>query len=156
MNGAHIHLLLNHIPVLGSIFALILLLYGMFSGNKTIQITSLVALVLVTLLSIPAYLSGEEAEHLVEHIIGVNKIAMDAHEDQAEIAFWILLMNGAIALGTLIPAIKTQILSRPLLWINLVLLVIVVALMARTGYTGGQIRHSEINAGTPVDMDDDH
>jgi hypothetical protein len=108
------------------------------------------------LLSIPAYLSGEEAEHLVEHIIGVNKIAMDAHEDQAEIAFWILLMNGAIALGTLISAIKTQIISRPLLWINFVLLIIVVAFMARTGYTGGQIRHSEINARTPVELDDDH
>ncbi|MBL0340288.1 MAG: hypothetical protein IPP71_04795 [Bacteroidetes bacterium] len=123
-----------------------MLLYGLFSGNKSITAAALVTLVAVSLFCIPTYLSGEEAEHVVESIIGINKIAMESHEEQAEIAFWVLLMNGAIALGTLISAYKTSFFSKPLLWINLLLLIIVVALMTRTGNSGGQIRHSEINA----------
>lgn len=149
MNGAHIHLLLNHIPILGSIFALCLLVFGKFSGNATVTKTSLVTLVVCALISIPVYLSGEEAEHVVDPIIGVNKIALEAHEEQAEIAFWVLLMNGAIALATLISSIKTKSLSPPLVWINLVLLILVVVLMARTGGSGGKIRHSEIITSQP-------
>lgn len=144
MNGAHLHLLLNHIPILGSLFALCLLLYGKFTNTPVITKTALVTIVMIALISIPAYLSGEEAEHVVDPIIGVNKIALETHEEQAEIAFWILLMNGAISLATLISSFKTKVLSPPLIWINLVLLLMVFALMARTGGSGGKIRHSEI------------
>jgi len=143
MNGAHIHLILNHVPILGSVFALCLLLYGHFFNNAVIIRAALVTIIVVAIVSIPAFLSGEEAEHVVDAIIGINKDAMGTHEEQAEIAFWVLLMNGAIALGTLISSIKTQKLSKPLVWINLVLLVLVVFLMARTGWSGGEIRHSE-------------
>ena len=143
MNGAHIHLLLNHVPILGSVFALCLMLYGHFFNNTVITKAALVTIIVVAFVSIPAFLSGEEAEHVVDVIIGINKTAMESHEEQAEISFWVLLMNGAVALGTLISALKTQKLSKPLVWINLVLLVLVVILMARTGWSGGEIRHSE-------------
>ncbi len=149
MNGAHLHLLLNHVPILGSMFALCFLLYGKFSNNKSITIAALIIIVVIALFSIPVFLSGDEAERIVDPIIGVNKIAIESHQEQAEIAFWVLLMNGAIALATVVSAIKTQIISKPLLWINLVVLLIVVFLMARTGGSGGRIRHSEINA-TPA------
>lgn len=145
MNGAHIHLILNHVPILGSIFALCLLLGGILAGNKSILISSFISIVVIALICIPVYLSGEEAEHVVEPIIGINKIAIESHEEQAEIALWVLLMNGAIALGTMISAIKTNVISKPLIWINLILLILVVSLMARAGWSGGQIRHSEIN-----------
>jgi uncharacterized membrane protein len=145
MNGAHIHLLLNHVPILGSVFALCFLIYGHFFNNAVITRAALVTIVVVAVISIPAFLSGEEAEHVVDAIIGINKDAMETHEEQAEIAFWTLLMNGAIALGTLISSIKTNKLSPPLVWINLVLLILVVILMARTGWSGGEIRHSEIH-----------
>lgn len=144
MNGAHIHLLLNHVPILGSVFALCFLIYGVFFRNPTLTRSALVTIVVVAVISIPAFLSGEEAEHVVDAIIGINKEAMETHEEQSEIAFWTLLMNGAIALGTLISSIKTNKLSYPLVWINLVLLFLVVLLMARTGWSGGEIRHSEI------------
>jgi cytosine/uracil/thiamine/allantoin permease len=94
---------------------------------------------------VPAYLSGEEAEHVVEEITSVNKTAIETHEDMAEIAFWVLMMNAAIALGTLIASKKTETLSKPLIWINMVMVLIVFILMARTGWSGGEIRHSEVH-----------
>jgi len=38
----------------------------------------------------------------------------------------------------------SKIISKPLVWVNLILLFIVFVLMARTGWSGGEIRHSEI------------
>jgi uncharacterized membrane protein len=145
MNGAHLHLLLNHVPVLGSLFALCLLLYGIFVKSESVIKAALLALVVTAMAAIPAFLSGEEAEHVVEPIIGINKTAMESHEDMAEIAFWTLLMNGAIAIGTLFASKNSSKISMTLVWVNVVMLVIVFILMARTGLSGGEIRHSEIN-----------
>jgi uncharacterized membrane protein len=149
MNGVHFHLILNHIPILGSIFGLVLIGYGLFFKNNTISIAGLVTIVIVGLFTIPAFLTGEQAEHAVEKMIGVSQSAIEEHEEQAEIAYWLMLMCGAIALGTLLSAKATQKLSPPLLWINLVMLLIVAVLMARVGYSGGTIHHPEINAGQP-------
>ena len=146
MNGALLHLLLNHVPILGSLFVFCLFIYGFIVRSQSVLKASLIALICTSLVSIPAYLSGEEAEHVVEEMISVNKNAMEAHEDMAEIAFWVLMMNGAIAMGTLLASKNQLVLSRPLLWINLIMVFIVFILMARTGWSGGEIRHSEIHS----------
>jgi uncharacterized membrane protein len=144
MNGAHLHLLLNHIPVLGSIFAVCLLTYGVFFKNQSLIKAALVTVVVAALFSIPVFLSGEEAENILEGMIGISHDAIEHHEDHGSIAFWSMLMCGAIALGALLSSAKTKIVSRPLQWINLVMLIIVVLLMARAAYSGGEIRHTEI------------
>jgi len=144
MNGAHIHLLLNHIPILGSLFALCLLLYGIFDKSESVIKASLVTLVVTGLVGIPVFITGEEAKHIVEPIIGINESAMETHEEMAEIAFWSLMLNASIALGTLLAARSAKLISMPLVWVNVILIICVFALMARTGWTGGEIRHSEI------------
>ena len=155
MNGALVHLLLNHIPILGSLFVICLIVYGLIVKSEDIFRAALVALVAISLLSIPAYLSGEDAEHVVEDITSVNKQAMEDHEDMAEISFWILMMNGAIALGTIIASRKPALISKPLLWINFIVALIVFVMMARTGWSGGQIRHSEIHIEKTVTGNDE-
>lgn len=144
MNGAHLHLLLNHLPVLGSLFSLCWLVYGLFCHERKITMAALVSLVIAAACSVPAYLTGEEAEHVVEPILGINKEAMESHEDMAEIAWWTLLMSGAMALGTLTAARKKTDFPWILGWINAALLVLAFVLMARTAFLGGHIRHSEI------------
>src|SRR6186997_25315 len=99
MNGAFLHLLINHVPILGSLFALCLLIYGMFMKSGSVIRAAFVSLIVTALVSIPAFLSGEEAEHVIKPIIGINKEAIEQHEEMAEIAFWSLMMSGAIALG---------------------------------------------------------
>lgn len=145
MNGAHVHLLLNHIPVLGSFFALCLLLYGVFARSKPIVNAALFTVIIATLIGIPAYLSGEEAEHVVKPVLGINHDALEEHEEMAEIALWVMLMNGVIALGALVTGRKKEAAVSPLTWVALAGLLITTVLMARTGGSGGEIRHSEIN-----------
>lgn len=149
MNGAHVHLLLNHIPILGTLFALILLCFGYFLRQEILSKAALWTLVVAALISIPAFLSGEEAEHAVEGIIGVSMVSVEEHEEQAEIAYWAILFSGAIALGTLLSAMKGRTLNRTLLLLNVCFMVGTFALMARAGNSGGSIRHPEIHSSDP-------
>ena len=80
MNGVHVHLLLNHIPILGTLFALIILGFGYFFKQEILAKAALWTLVVSALVSIPSFLSGEEAEHAVEGIIGVSMVAVEEHE----------------------------------------------------------------------------
>ena len=41
MNWAHMHLLINHIPVLGMVFGTLLLAYGLVKKNEEIKRVSL-------------------------------------------------------------------------------------------------------------------
>ena len=154
MNGALIHLLLNHVPIMGTLFVFCLILYGKIVRSDSVTRAALVALVVTSLVSIPAFLSGEEAEHIVRDINALNKTAMETHEDTAQIAFWFLIMNGAIALGTLLASRNQKSLSGPLVWINLIMVLLVFVLMARTGWSGGQIRHSEIHFDEQVPLEE--
>ena len=146
INGAHLHLLLNHFPILGTLFALGLMLGGIFFKKDLLIRAGLVANVIFALFAIPVYLSGEEAEEVVESIVSINGNALDEHEEQGEIALWVILMGGAISLGTLLASLRSEIISRPLKWINIVIIIFAASVMIRTGLTGGKIRHSEINA----------
>lgn len=146
ISGVHVHLLLNHVPILGSLFALVLLVFGYMMRNETLSKAGLWSLVVVAVIAIPAFLSGEEAEHAVEGIIGVSEVTIEEHEEQAEIAYWALLCAGAIALGTLLSARKKESVNRTLLLLNIFFILASFVLMARTGNSGGAIRHPEINA----------
>jgi len=146
ISGAHLHLLLNHVPILGSAFALVLLAFGYFMRNDTISKAALWTLVVVSLIAIPAFLTGEEAEHAVEDRPGISNTQIHDHEEQAEIAFWALMCSGAIALGTLLASMNTQTVNRTLQFLNIIFIVGTFALMARTGSSGGAIRHLEIQS----------
>ena len=146
ISGAHLHLLLNHVPILGSAFALVLLAFGYFMRNDTLSKAALWTLVVVSLIAIPAFLTGEEAEHAVEDRPGISNTQIHEHEEQAEIAFWALMCSGAITLGTLMASMKTQTVNRTLVIMNIAFIVGTFALMARTGNSGGAIRHPEIQS----------
>ncbi len=146
MNGVHVHLLLNHIPILGTLFALILLGFGYFLRQEILAKAALWTLVVSALVSIPSFLSGEEAEHAVEGIIGVSMVTVEEHEEQAEVAYWAILISGAIALGTLLASMRGGTLNRTMLLLNLFFMTVTFALMARAGNSGGTIRHPEIHA----------
>ncbi len=144
MNGVHLHLVLNHFPIIGSIFALGFLLAGIIWKSNHILHGAYVLVIVSALFSVGAYVTGEDAEHAVEKIIGINHEALEEHEDSAEISMWALILTGALSLGTVAAFRKTGAYSKPLVVITLVALLISTVLMVHTGKEGGLIRHSEI------------
>ena len=101
MNWAYVHLILNHVPVLGTLFGLLLLAWGILRRNDSLQRAALLTFTLVALVAIPAYLTGKPAEEAVEHLTGTAGSAIEPHEDAALVSFLAMEVLGALALGAL-------------------------------------------------------
>jgi uncharacterized membrane protein len=149
MNWAHIHLLLNHIPVLGTVFGLALLGYALARRNDALKKAALDAFVAVALLALPAYFTGEPAEEVVESAAGISKGAIDAHEDAALISLIGVEVLGVVALIGLVVASRGRPVAAKTTGAVLVVSLAAAGLMAWTANLGGQIHHEEIRAGAP-------
>jgi len=162
INPAHIHLALNHVPVLGVLFGTILLAMGLWRRNDTIRRTSLVVLLLTGAAAGAVYLTGEPAEELIENAAGVSEKRIERHEDAAAVATSGAALLGGGALVLLRRARRTGLMSSRLLVAIFGLALLTTVLMAWTANLGGQIRHSEITtagqtsteAATPDDADE--
>src|SRR5262245_55365047 len=101
MNPAHWHLALNHIPVLGTAFGMGLVGWALIRRSEELKMVSFGVFVIVALLTIPVYLTGEPAEHFIEHIPGVSEEAIEEHEGAATFAFAGVLAVGALSIAGL-------------------------------------------------------
>lgn len=103
----------------------------------------------VALLAVPAFLTGEPAEKIAEPLPGVSHPTIERHEDVAKAAFIVTLVAGGVALAGLWLARGKAVAS----WCaTSVLLAALVAagLMARAANLGGKVRHTEIRGPAPV------
>jgi uncharacterized membrane protein len=123
-----------------------LLGWGLIQKSEELARVSLGVLVIVALLAIPAYLTGEPAEEIIEDLPGVSEATIEEHEDAATFAFAGVLAVGALALGRLVVHWRAKPAPNWIVIVVLVLSVIVFAMMIRTADLGGQIRHPELRS----------
>jgi len=158
MNWAHLHLMLNHLPVLGTIFGLVLLAWGVVRRNEMLQRAALATFVFTALAAIPVFLTGEPSEEIVEDLAGTAEAAIEAHEEAAVIALIAIEALGATALAALL-LFRKRVVPRPLAGAALVFALATAGWMAQTANLGGRIRHAELG-GTAAQgqdqNDDDH
>lgn len=150
MDSVRIHLVLNHLPVIGSGLALLALLVGIVRANLTVIRTAL-ALAVVALAAVPVVSwSGEEAEKVVEDAAWLDADGaewLDEHEERGEVAINTLL--SALAVCVIALAIGAWRES----WLRVAAIVAAVSLAIGLGNglwaaaSGGKIRHTEIRNG---------
>ncbi len=150
MNWAHLHLLVNHVPVIGTVIAVLLLALAVLGRSSELTRVSFGMLVVLALTAGAVYLTGEPAEEVVEDLPGVSEAVIEPHEEAAMVASLLLGAVGAIALGGLILARRGRELPARFAHVVLALAVLAAAAMGRTAFLGGHIRHTEIRAGAPV------
>ena len=146
MNQAHIHLLVNHFPIIGVILGIVILIAGFILKNTAVKKTALAIFFLSAISSVPAFFSGEGAEEAIETLPGVSENYIEAHEEIAAIFIWIIGSLGIISLITfLLDHFKIKYSG---LFYGLTLLIAIVSTVfaAKAGSTGGEIRHPEIRA----------
>jgi uncharacterized membrane protein len=144
MSTTHFHMLLNHFPVIGTLIGSGLLLWGIIKNQDNIKSIAAVVLALMAIIAIPVYLTGEPAEETVEELAGIAKSMIGLHEDAATIAIWLMGITGIISLAALLFAWQKRKMANTVFIISFVLSALCFAAMARTGYYGGQIRHTEL------------
>ncbi len=150
MNAAHIHLMLNHVPLFGAIAVTILFAVALFLRQQGVARAGLVIALLTALVAVVVYLTGEPAEELVEDLPGISETVMETHEETALIATIVIGVFAMVAVYGLF-AFRHGV-SMGFTKVLLVLSLFPLAGMAYTAYLGGQIRHSEIRpaaAGAP-------
>lgn len=154
MNQAHIHLIVNHVPIMGSLFALVLLGAGLLRKNPTLTQAGLVAVLAAGLLCLPAQLTGEGAAAIVQDMPRVSRALIQRHEAAAELGFWTLEGAASLALFGLLLLKNASPKARLLALLALLATGLSFGLLARAGNLGGQIRHTEIRDGfgTPDEL----
>ena len=146
MNQTHIHLLITHLPIFGSILGGLVLLHGIWVRSNQTKIAAYYIFILSSIGAGIAYLTGEAAEETVENIQGVVEATIKTHEEFAFFALISLIILGVLSILGLFLAIRKSTLTRTIAFIILFISLISFGLVARTGYLGGQIRHTEINS----------
>jgi uncharacterized membrane protein len=144
MNWPHIHLMLNHVPVLGTVFGLALLAWGSWRGNVTLQRAALVTFALAALVALPVYFTGEPAQDAVERLAGVTDSAIEAHEEAALVSLIAVGILGVLGLAGLV--LSRSRFNATIVRGALGVAVLTAGLMAWTANLGGRIRHSELGA----------
>lgn len=147
INNAHWHLVLNHLPILGSFLGLFLVLFLYVRDSRHWETITLWWFVFMALLAIPVYFTGEPAEELVEGMTGVSHDAIEVHEEWAFWAFTVQVITGVFALGFLV---YRRIQASTVHWVRHTFLGLVLGTVALMGYTatlGGHIHHPETRSG---------
>lgn len=141
MNAAHVHLFVNHIPIWGVVFGLIVLIWAMVRRNADIRRVAMVMFALSGLVAIVAYLTGGGAEDVIRNMPGFAHDLVEEHEEAGLVALVSALILGVVAAIALVPRLAR---SKALDAVILILAVIVVGIFLWTAALGGQIRHPEL------------
>jgi uncharacterized membrane protein len=144
MNQTHIHLLITHLPIFGSILGAIVLAQGIWTKTEQTKVAAYYLFILAGIGAGIAYLTGEAAAETVENIQGVLEASIEEHEEFALFALISLIALGVASIGGLYLTFIKSSLTGTAASVILVISLVSFGLVARTGYLGGQIRHTEV------------
>lgn len=142
MLGVQLHLILNHISLIGIPVALAFLGIGYLKKNDLLQKTALLILILVSLMIIPTYLTGDMAEEALETTPAFSEHQVETHEESAELALTLTLILGGFS-GLTLLLWHSKFKSISLYAVFSVALLSVIGL-SFAAHQGGLIRHTEL------------
>jgi uncharacterized membrane protein len=151
MNFAHMHVVLNHVPSLGTLFGVGLFIASLIQKNEKLQRRSLELLVLMSLAVLPTYLSGNASQLMLRSRTDISQGLIEAHQNSAIISLILVTITGTLAWFGLWQ-FRRFLRPGPMNTIAvLVFSVITSAMILRTANLGGDISHPEIRVeGPPV------
>ncbi len=144
MNLAHIHIILNHVPSLGSIAGLLLLAAGIYKKDEALKQFAYGVLVLITMAVLPTYITGAESQRIVDKNPSYSAGMVQLHQNAAMITLLCMTAAGMFAwLGLWEHRRHSR--SGPLTTMaTLVSTMAAVAAVLVTASIGGKISHLEI------------
>ncbi|WMI67761.1 hypothetical protein [Mangrovimonas sp. YM274] len=156
MNSAQLHLALTHLPLVGILLGIMVLLTGMILKKNTLKITAYAMFAFSALACAAAYFTGEGAKIVVDNTSQVSETLIHRHEEYAEVFLVATLLLGLLSLLACPVTVKFPQYAKIILVCILLLAIINGILAAYVGSSGHAIRHSEIRTHTkviPLEMD---
>jgi uncharacterized membrane protein len=156
MNGAHFHLVVNHLPIIFPLVGAIVLITGIISKSDAVKRTAYLIFILGAIAAIVSTKSGEEAEEVVEKMSGVSEKFIEIHEETAEKFAIMCYILGGVSLVGLWANFKQKAFSNIVSYFILLFAFIVLFFARQTGTTGAEIRHTEIRNDTAITPENDN
>lgn len=144
MNDAHLHMVVNHFPIIGTILGLGILITGIILKNNSVKNTAYFLFIVAALFALASMATGDGAEELVEDMPNIGKSIIHEHEEIAEKLAIALYLLGAISLMGIILTIKNHPKAKFISFVAVVIGVATTYIATLVGTSGGEIRHTEI------------
>lgn len=150
MNGAYLHLAVNHLPIVGVLIGFLVLFVGYIVKKPPIKTTALGIFIFSALTVIAASFTGEGAEQVVENLPGISETLTHKHKEYAKLFFTMMMfLGGASAVTAFIEFKKSQFAKYGFILVLLLSMTSIV-ISKYVGTSGGEITHIEIR--TNADM----
>ncbi len=144
MTWAHVHLAVNHLPVVLVPVSIAMLAVAWAKRSAELRKAGLTWLAVAAVAGGAAYLTGEPAEDVVKDLPAVSKAAIEEHEEAAMLAAVATGAAGLIALGALVIGRGPAPAPAWILATTFVVALVAAGLMLWTANLGGRISHPEI------------
>ena len=155
LSPAHLHLALNHIPIIGLVVASFPIVIGIVAQCRTTIATGLLATILCAA-AMPAIMkTGGQAAHSFDDgtslppLDAAGQNALDLHASRADTTTPVIYASALLALLALLALIKFP---KPAIWLAFAVLLgntTSILLSIWTADAGGHIRHQEFRPKTP-------
>lgn len=147
MEPVHLHLLTNHVPIIGAFFGAVVLIIGMVRKSPPTLAAAYWVFILAAAMGLVAYFTGEGAEHAVENLPGVTENFIESHEDLGKFTLIAFIILAALSVFGVLRSKNHYDKIKGLAMVIMVVALAGFGIGAYTAYTGGQIRHTEIRPG---------
>jgi uncharacterized membrane protein len=148
MSWPHIHLLFNHVPVLGVVFGLIVAIVAFRLNHAELKKIALSVSLVAGAAAGFVYFTGEQAEEALLRAPGIPQPLVLAHDDAAFYAVVAAVMLAVFSLLALVLMLRKVQWPGWLAPAWFLVAVLTAGLIAWTANFGGRIRHPEIASTT--------
>ncbi|MEY4521128.1 MAG: hypothetical protein RIT10_313 [Bacteroidota bacterium] len=157
MNGAHLHLVVNHLPIITPIIGVLILVIGLILKSELVKRIAYGLFVLTSITTFMSMSTGEGAEEIAEGIAGVTHNTIHEHEEQAEVFALLAYILGGLSVFALWLCWKRKAIAKMASYTVFFIAVLVIYQGRKAGTTGGEIRHTEIRADykAPIQVEDE-
>ncbi len=143
MSIVHVHLLLNHLPVVGAFLGVLLLAFALLRRSSEMGKFALGLFAAIAAIAIVVFFTGEPAEELIEKLPGFSDVITERHEELARFSTIAMVGFGLLGIGAL-AVFRGRALPRWIMAAGFAFALGIAGLMGATANSGGQIRHTEI------------
>lgn len=149
---SHAHLVLNHVPTAGFVFALAFYITALVANNDVMKRGSLILFVICGIAGVPTYVAGTAAMWALTQptIPEISKAVINAHRDMALWTLFGLAFTGAMSWIELWRTRSRGHFSQRALHLVLLFAIVTLGIMTETGHRGGLINHPEIRTATDI------